>query len=106
MNDDIQRIEMTIEDAERKVELAEKAEKLIEDKLFDEIISELYLGTDASRLALQLGRSKDGDARVYDMLKAKSYFSRFMANLIHEGQTASQAIAEHKELLAQELKDN
>jgi hypothetical protein len=100
MNEEIQAIQMTLEEAEAKVKRADDADKLLKNKIFKELITELYLGTDASRLAMQLGKSGDSDIRIHAMLRSKADFSRFIGNILNEGDMAQESINEHKELLA------
>jgi len=100
MNDEIQTIQMTIEEAEAKVVMADKVNELLKDKLFTEVITDLYLGTDSSRLTMQLGKSDESDTRIQAMLRGKAEFSRFIGNLLNEGEVAYESIQEHKELLS------
>ena len=100
MNEEIQTIQMTIEEAELKVATAEKVQELVKNPLFNELITDLYLGTDSSRLTMQLGKSDESDTRVHAMLRSKAEFSRFIGNLMNEGEVAYESIQEHKELLS------
>jgi len=100
MNDEIQTIQMTIEEAEAKVVMAEKVNELLKNSLFNEVITDLYLGTDSSRLTMQLGKSDESDTRIQAMLRSKAEFSRFIGNLLNDGEVAHDSIQEHKELLS------
>lgn len=102
MNDELQAVEMTIEQAEAKIALMEKADKLMSNDLFKELITDGYLGDDAVRLTLHLkpGGGNENE-RINAMLEAKATFSRFMAFIIADGENAIYALQEHKELANQ-----
>jgi len=98
MNEEVERIHMTIAQAEAKVARAAKVETLLQDPLFKEVITEDYLGDDAVRLTVNL---KPGDENkiTHAMLEAKAVFSRFIAHVIAEGAMAESSLEEHKELM-------
>ena len=98
MNQDAQRIEMTIDQARAKIKKMEDVDTLLKDKLFNELITEGYLGDDAVRITMNLKPGKDNDTS-YSMLNAKSIFSRYIANIIHEGEVAIQALQENQDAL-------
>ena len=98
MNDEIERIEMTIEQAEAKIAKAEKVKQLIEQPLFKELITDGYLGDDAVRLTMNLKPGGDNDTTVA-MLQGKASFSRYIAFLIAEGEQAHAAVEENRDLM-------
>lgn len=100
MNDEIERVQMTIEQAEAKVEKAEKFRKLLANELFDELITKDYLGDDAVRLTIGLKPGGD-NAITMSFLEAKANFSRYVGNVLNEGDSAAVSLDEHRELMAE-----
>jgi len=98
MNDEIERVQMTIDQAQAKVIKSEKWEKLLGSPLFKELITEDYLGDDAVRLTMNLKPRNEDNEVLNTMLQAKSIFSRFVANVLQEGEMARNSIEEHLEL--------
>ncbi len=104
MNEEVQNIQMTLEQAENKVAFMQDVVELLKDPLFEKVITDNYLGDDTTRLMLQLKPGEE-NKRLLSMLEAKSVFSRFIATALSEGEIASQSIQEHKELLSEIDKD-
>ena len=100
MNEEIERIEMTIEQAQAKVEKAEKFTKLLANPLFKELITDDYLGDDAVRITIGLKPGGD-NAVAMSFLEAKANFSRYVGNVLNEGAMAAESIDEHKDLMAE-----
>jgi len=100
MNDELEAIEMTIEQAESKVAKAEKWKKLIENPLFKELVTDDYLDADAVRMMINLKPTGMTDIDQ-NIIMAKTVFNRFIANTLAEGEVAQMAIEEHRDLLAE-----
>lgn len=96
MNDEIERIQVTLEQLESKVEKAGKWEQLLANPLFRELITEDYLGDDAVRLTMNMKPKSEDNEIVSNMLIAKSVFSRFVAQILEEGEIAKYSIEENK----------
>ena len=100
MNEEVQRIQLTIEEAERRIEVAEKWKKLLDNKLFKELVTDGYLEKDAVRIAMSL--KPDGENTIANnMLMAKMIFSRYVGNAIEDGYQAQISLREHNEALAE-----
>ncbi len=104
MNEEVQRIEMTIEQAESKIAKAQKAEQLLGNPIFKELITEGYLGDDAVRLVMNLKPGKDNET-TDALLNGKAVFSRYIANVLAEGAMAQATLDEHREMLREVEKD-
>lgn len=100
MNDELEAIEMTIEQAEGKVAKAEKWKKLIENPLFKELVTDDYLDADAVRVMIQLKPTGMTDIDK-NLIMAKTVFNRFIANTLAEGEVAQMAIDEHRDMLTE-----
>jgi len=98
MNEELQAIELTEAQAEAKIEKAEKWKKLLADPLFDELVTKDYLGDDAVRLTLQFSPKAEDNGIVTTMLSAKSIFSRFVGNVLNDGEVAVTTLEEHRQL--------
>jgi len=98
MNEEMQNVQMTIDQAEAKISLAEDVEKLIGHPLFKKIITDGYLGDDAVRLTMNLKPEADKNEIINSMLTAKSVFSRHIAQLLEDGRIAMETLNEHREL--------
>jgi len=98
MNDEIERVEMTLEQAKGKVEKASKWQKLLSDPLFRELVTEDYLGDDAVRLTMILKPKSEDNEITSTMFTAKSIFSRFVAGILDDGETSHMAILENEAL--------
>lgn len=99
MNEELEATQMTIEQAEMKIKRMETVDKLLENPLFKEIVTDGYLGDDAVRLTMNIKPGGDNDV-VYALLAAKATFSRYVHHIIADGENAIQALQENKELLA------
>ena len=98
MNEELNAVQMTIEQAEAKIALMEEADKLMANPLFKKLITDGYLGDDAVRLTMHIKPGED-NKRVFTLLEAKAVFSRYFAYIIADGENAIQALQENKELL-------
>ena len=98
MNEELEQVQATIEQLEAKVKLAEKMAKLVGNKEFNELITEGYLGNDIVRLTLNLKPKAEDNEIVNTMLTAKSIFSRYVAEIMSEGDEAYRSLEEHKRL--------
>ena len=98
MNEELDAVQMTIEQAEQKIALMEDADKLMANPLFKKLITDGYLGDDAVRLTLHIKPGEE-NKRVYSLLEAKAVFSRYFAFIVADGENAIYALEEHKELL-------
>ena len=101
MNEELNAVEMTIEQAESKIALMEKWEKLLKNPLFEELVTKDYLGDDAVRLTMNLKPKAEDNEVVNNFLSAKSIFSRFVSQKIHAGFEAIAALDEHKAMLSE-----
>ena len=98
MNEEVQRIQLTIEEAEKRIEIADKWKKLLEQPLFKELVTEGYLEKDITRITMSL--KPDGENTVANnMLMAKMIFSRYVGNAIEDGYQAEISLDEHKQAL-------
>lgn len=102
MNEEYDRVQLTIEQAEKRVEKAKKWEQLLSNPLFDELITKDYLGDDAVRLTMNLKPKTEDNNITSNLLLAKAAFSRFVAQVLDEGRNAQAALEENAQLL-QEL---
>ncbi len=98
MNDEIERVEMTLEQAKAKVAKAEKWTKLLANPLYKELVTEDYLGDDTVRLTMVLKPKVEDNEIVNTMLTSKSIFSRFVAGILEEGRISHEAIIENEAL--------
>jgi len=98
MNEETQRIQVTLGELEAKVEKATKWRDLLSNPLFKELITDDYLGNDTIRLSMNIKPKAEDNEIVNNMLMAKSIFSRFVANVIDEGVQAQTSIIENQEL--------
>ena len=98
MNDELQQVQITIEEAERRIELRNKWEKLLANPEFKELVTEGYLEKDIVRITMSL-KPGDDNKIANDMLKAKMIFSRYVGNIMEDGYQATQSLQEHNELL-------
>ena len=98
MNEEHGAIQLTIKQAEETIERARKVEKLLQDDLFNEIITDGYLKNDAVRLTMLLKPEADKNEIVNTMMTAKSIFSRYIGNIMEEGFVAEQTLQEHLEM--------
>ena len=105
MNEEIQRIEMTIEQAEAKIKKADSVRSLLANPLFKEIITDGYLGDDAVRLTMNL-KPGDENTVTMSMLNAKSIFSRYIAYQLAEGEQAAGSLEEHRLLMLEVDKES
>lgn len=101
MNEELDRVQLTLEQAQARVEKAEKWEKLLANPLFNELVTKDYLGDDAVRLTMNLKPKAEDNEIVSTMLSAKSILSRFVGNVIEEGQNSRMAIEENAQYLAE-----
>ena len=98
MNEELERVQVTIEQLEAKVEKAAKWEKLLANPLFDELVTKEYLGDDVVRLAMGLKPEASKNEVTNSMLFAKSAFSRYVAGVLDDGQHALYGLDENKAL--------
>ena len=96
MNEEIQQIQVTLAQLEAKVEKATKWTKLVNDPLFMELVSKDYLGDDAVRLTMNLKPKTEDNEVSNNLLLAKATFSRFVAQILDEGEQALYSIEENK----------
>ncbi len=98
MNEETALIQVTLKQLEVKVEKANKWEALIANPLFDELITKDYLGDDAVRLTMNFKPKSEDNEIVSNLLVAKAMLSRFVANVIAEGEQARLSIDENQAL--------
>jgi len=98
MNEETALIQVTLKQLEVKVEKANKWEALIANPLFDELITKDYLGDDAVRLTMNFKPKSEDNEIVSNLLIAKAMLSRFVANVIAEGDQARLSIDENQAL--------
>ena len=98
MNDEIERVEMTLEQAKAKVGKSQKWKKLLANPLFKELVTEDYLGDDAVRLTMVLKPKAEDNEIANTMLIAKSVLSRYVAGVLEDGRVSYEAILENEAL--------
>ncbi len=98
MNEELERVQVTIEQLEAKIDKAAKWEQLLANSLFNELVTEEYLGNDVVRLVMGLKPETDKNEVTNSMLFAKSAFSRYVAGVLEEGQHALYSLEENKTL--------
>lgn len=96
--EEMQRIQITEEQARQKVELRDKWLELLKNPLFEELVTKQYLHDDAARLTMQFSPETDKNGRVTSMLQAKALFSRYVGLVIEEGNMSEQSLDEHAAL--------
>ena len=101
MNEEVQRIQLTIEEAEKRIETAGKWKKLLEQPLFKELITEGYLEKDITRITMSLNPDQEKNTIANNMLTAKMIFSRYVGNAIEDGYQAEISLEEHKQALSE-----
>ena len=95
------RIQVSLEELEAKIEKAAEWKKLLDSPLFKKLVTDEYLGDDAIRLTMNIKPDSEKNEIVNNMLMAKATFSRYVGHILDEAQNAEIAIAEHKEALAE-----
>ena len=95
---EVQQVQATIEQLEKKVELMEEWQKLLANPLFNTLVTKDYLGDDAVRLTMNLKPKTEDNEIVSNMLLAKSTFSRYVGHILEEGTNALYSIEENKAL--------
>ncbi len=98
MNEEENRVQVTIEQLEAKVETAQKWDRLLSNSLFDELITKEYLGDDAVRLTMGLKPEAGKNEVTNSMLFAKSALSRYVAGKLDDGRNAIVSLRENLEL--------
>lgn len=101
----IETIELTIQEAQKKVDRAEALRKLHGNREFKKLILEDYFDTELKRLGRCLGSSSPSlvasrDEAVIE-IQAIAKLQEFFATIIREGRAMEQLIAEHTEMLAE-----
>ncbi len=94
----MERVQVTIEELEQKVELATKWSTLLDNPLYNELVTMNYLGDDSVRLVLQMKPKAEDNEITSNMLIAKSVLSRYVGHILDEGQTAYESLVENKAL--------
>ena len=101
MNEEVERVQVTLAQLEAKVEKMMKWEQLVSNPLFDELITRDFLGDDAVRLTMNIKPKSDDNEIVNNMLMAKSMLSRFVAGILEDGMIAQASIEENQALQAE-----
>ena len=101
MNEEVERVQVTLAQLEAKVEKMMKWEQLVSNPLFDELITRDFLGDDAVRLTMNIKPKSDDNDIVTNLLMAKSSLSRFVAGILEDGMIAQTSIEENQALQAE-----
>lgn len=99
--DDINQVELSIEEARRKMELANAALRLTENSDFKTIVMNGYTRDEAVRLVNTLNEVgfEESQPHIKRMLESISDFNRYMRQIIREGNLAKVAILDHENTL-------
>ena len=98
---DIEHVELSIEEARKKVERGEAALRLAENSDFKELVLKGYCKDEAVRLVNTLNEVgfEESQPDINRMLASISDFNRYMRHIVREGKQAENAIIEHEETL-------
>lgn len=101
----IETVELTIEEAQKKVDRAESLRKLHGNREFKRIILEGYFEAEAQRLIGCIGNSaptlKAQRDEMLLELQAISKLKEYFGSILREGREMEQSIREHNEMLAE-----
>ena len=107
---DLQKIEVSIEQAQRSVKDYEIYSRLIKNKDFKYLVEELYFTENSVRLVMLRGDSnlpEDTQKNILKEIDAIGLFRTFLRDIANNGNMAKRAIAEdqitREELLAEDL---
>lgn len=101
MSNDIERMELSIEVAEKAVAFGDKVQRLINNKDFQEVIDEGYLKEEAARLTSLIGDKNphlDQEGIIAD-LHAIASFRRYIKQQLTVREMLLKEIADHKEAI-------
>ncbi len=101
MNDDIEQIELSIKEAEAKVERRDRLAKLHENKAFRELIVDGYFKDNAVRLVSAYGDPSASHLQA-DLLKdieAVGRLQQYFRTIYQQGDAAERALVEAREEL-------
>ena len=101
MSDDIERMEISIEVAEKAVAFGDKVKRLISNKDYQEVIDDGYLRDEASRLTSLIGDKNphlDQEGIIAD-LHAIASFRRYIKQQLDVREMLLKEIADHKEAI-------
>lgn len=95
---DIDQVELSIEEARKKVERREAALRLAENSDFKELVLDGYCKDEAVRLVNTLNETgfEESQVDINRMLASISDFNRYMRHIVREGRIAKEAIIDHE----------
>lgn len=98
---DIEQVELSIEEAKKKVDRADAALRLTDNSDFKEIIMNGYCKDEAVRLVNTLNESgfEEVQPDIKRMLESISDFGRYLRHVVREGRMAKEAIIDHENTL-------
>lgn len=98
---DLEQIELTIEEAKKKVAMKDAALKLAGNREFKKIFLEGYFEKEAARLVEISGDSRMIDDReeIFDAIKGISHCQQYLRHIVMEGNLAQESIQEHYSML-------
>ena len=101
MSEDIERMELSIEVAEKAVAFGDKVQRLINNKDFQEVIDEGYLKEEAARLTSLIGDKSPhlDQAGIISDLHAIASFRRYIKQQLTVREMLLKEIADHKEAI-------
>ena len=114
MQNDVHEIEMSIEEANRKIKKMKDLDDLVNNPIFDELITTGYLEQEPARLALlttdpMMQEPLDQD-NLFSRIKGIGHFREFLMVTRREGKAAQSALVSHEEELelahAEEAEDS
>lgn len=101
MPTEVEQIELAIEDAQKKVEIMNKMEKLKKNRLFKELFLEGYCKDYCHRMVankVSLGMQEEKMQKYIDgQLLSIGHLQLYMGFIIQEGRVAEKALADHEE---------
>ena len=98
---DIEQVELSIEEAQKKVDRADAALRLADNSDFKEIIMNGYCKDEAVRLVNTLNEVgfEEVQPDIKRMLESISDFSRYLRHVVREGRMAKESIIDHENTL-------
>lgn len=100
MSSEIEKIEISIEEAKRHIQLRDDALRLADNKDFRNIVLEGYFKNEAARLTGLIGdpEFKEQEAILAD-LGAIASFQRYMRRLVRTGEMMEKEVFDHEQAL-------
>lgn len=102
MNTDIERVEMSIENANNSVDMMKAVKRLRGNKDFQFLIEDTYFRSNASRLVLLRGNMNipaESRENIMKEIDAIGFFSSFLREIVEAGEHAASALDEYEQTL-------